>query len=233
MNALCNTILHNLQTKNNAQTPNFEIVVIAHITSIEQIQLECVDHMKNKQHEFDIQRKCESHALILHASFITAWICRLVLPNYTNSLVESPSQAQLIEKVKASLRQCVRSFLALYALSAFAVRSWATIHNALSSALWLGLLYKTRKDSEVRKLLGQVISIFESEVEESEKDHLTSTEGAQILKPYAKALVILKRFYENQTRLQKPADMLVGEDSTSTPSKLSKITAQNATDGLE
>lgn len=107
-------------------------------------------------------------------------------------------QVKLAIKCKAKLIQSVEACVNLNTLSIVVTRSWAVIHNGLTSALLLGLIGETKSDVRVRQLVAEILEIFTSEIEEGE-DRLSNIDnGAGTSKGHARALSVLRYLLSEQ-----------------------------------
>jgi len=77
-----------------------------------------------------------------------------------SELSQLSSQNELAEKYAKALIHGVEPFIKLHTLSIFVTRSWAIIHNDLSSAHVLALIGITKDDPNVRRLQAMVLASY-------------------------------------------------------------------------
>jgi hypothetical protein len=161
------------------------------VNMVERIQSYSRSHFIEKSAASSIRERYESHALDLHISFVIAWMCRPALRRGHNVGLTADNRQELIVKCTSNLFGCVRAFIKLNSLSILARRSWAIIHNGLSSILLLSFLDATARIPEVRKLQASVIDVF------SVGPEIGGSEGGDIdlSIPHARTLDVLKRLH--------------------------------------
>lgn len=141
----------------------------------------------------NIQQRCEILLTDLHFQFVIAWLCRPVLRDHTALSHATPAQQELIEICLRSLKKCLESFIALQSMCTFASRSWAVIHNGLSSALLLALLGETARDEAAKRLLDDLLEVF-SEIPVQEANN----QLCNLSTPHLRAIEILRRIRREQ-----------------------------------
>ncbi|XPS95422.1 hypothetical protein M3J09_004713 [Ascochyta lentis] len=95
-------------------------------------------HLQRRTACLSMQDRLQHYAINLHMSFLTSVICRPIF-----LLPERGSGASYIELNKRgrdALADTVRHFLNLHKLTTYAIRTWTTMHEALSSSLLLEVL---------------------------------------------------------------------------------------------
>lgn len=91
-----------------------------------------------------------------------------------------------VAKLQYALRRSARSYVSLRAVTNYARRSWAFIHNGLASIPLLSLMQETRNTQDVRVLQDEVIrSLTDSDGEDDTANQLFDT--------HQKALKALQR----------------------------------------
>lgn len=149
-----------------------------------------------------IQQRCEILLIDLHFAFVMAWLCRPVLRETTIAGQKTPAQQELIDICLKSLRKCLKSFIALQSMCTFASRSWAVIHNGLSSALLLALLGETSRDEAVKGLLDDLLSIFPEMPQTGElRDQQADMMSPNLSAPHMRTLQVLRRIRSEQNIL--------------------------------
>lgn len=175
---------------------NNPVPILSNVENIESIRSRVAGHLKGVAGCSNIRQRCEYYALSLHIAFVVAWLCRPALRN--RSAYQGPEniRRQLADKCKMNLLESIRSYVQLHSLSILASRSWAIMHNALSSALLLGLIGATKTDPSVRYLQGQIIDIL-SNGPVSEGEQQSGDPRVELSKSHARALTVLKSLYDD------------------------------------
>lgn len=196
MYALVEGVLGGVNLSNS--TPGFE-TMNSIIRDIEKIYTQVQIHLQQPEKCSNIQQKCEYYAFRLHTSFVMAWFSRMAFRSRPCPEHLLQVRAVLIGKGKRCLMDSLQAYLHLQPLCMLASRSWAFIHNGLSSALLLGLIGETRVNLEVRKLQGDLIDILSSGEDGS---RTLDTEGNVVLsKLHGRALAALKNLYNDQSQI--------------------------------
>lgn len=97
----------------------------------------------------------------------------------------------VLSKFQDSLRRSVRAYVRLRAIAGHARRSWAFIHNGLTSILLLSLMRETRQLPETRVLQDEVIASL-SEGEDDSSSAADPLFAGNLSGPLQKALQALK-----------------------------------------
>jgi hypothetical protein len=196
MRLLADKALRSTSTKRHQSSPDF-ISIANDVARLEDMKLKSGINSGNTG-MLSIQERCESHALDLHISFVIAWICRPAVRGRHQSELRTPLQVQLVQKCNENLVECVRAYVQLHSMSIIATRSWTIIHNALSSALLLGLLGTAATDPEVRQLQGGVLDIF-SAPENRQGNRQELKDDLELSPPHSRAVSVLKKLYNEST----------------------------------
>ncbi|RDW85883.1 hypothetical protein BP5796_04208 [Coleophoma crateriformis] len=194
MDTLCDIIIRSNSIGTRHATPDFGSIQ-ATVARIEHIRLKNIGHPMHS----NIRQRCETCALDLHISFIIAWLCRPSLRGRHNLQSKTDVQVQLMEKCIENLLRSVRAFVQLHSLSIVASRSWAVIHNGLSSALLLGLLGETATNGEVRDLLGEILDILSRDPEEQGRQGQDLDLDFELSAPHTRAVTALRRLCNNDS----------------------------------
>lgn len=169
---------------------------------IDQIYSKVEVHLQKPEACSNIQQKCEHYALRLHTSFVEAWFARVAFRSRPCPENLQQMRQELINKGKNCLLDSLKAYLQLQPLCVLASRSWAFIHNGLSSALLLGLIGETRVNPEARKLQGDLIDILNTG---DDGNRTIDTEGNVVLsKLHSRALAALKNLYNDQSHSLPP-----------------------------
>jgi hypothetical protein len=214
---------------NAVQTSRFDTLIQV-VAEIENIFPQAQSHLQTLETCANIQQRCEFYALRLHVSFAIAWICRgSVRKRSTLPEVPANHKVTLASKFKHYLVEGLRAFLKLQPLCMLASRSWAFVHNGLSSALLLGLLGETRANSEVRELQGQLIDVLSSN--EGTSSRIVDSESSVTLsRLHSRALSVLKNLYNEQRDASRPNSARLPVNPQSTGAVFGQTMAENGTD---
>jgi hypothetical protein len=196
MNSLCDITLRSINTRVHHDMPCFTMV-LENVARIEDIYLKSIGCRGGVGCASSLRQRCENCALNLHISFAIAWLCRPALRNRHSPELRTELQLQLIEKCTKNLLACVRAFVQLHSLSILASRSWAVIHNGLSSALLLGLLGETTTNPEVRESLGEILEILSTESEDEGSQGHDRDGYIELSRPHSRAVAVLRRLYND------------------------------------
>lgn len=183
----------NLKSNTN---PNFQEVleIIGDISDIyEKTEL----HLRSAEDCSTIQQRCEYYALQLHTSFVAGWLSTRAFRRTEVPQDQMSLHAELIVTGKRHLTRSLEAYLKLCPISLQASRSWAFIHNGLSSALVLGLIGETKTNAEVRRLQGALIDALSEGFDDSNTDR--GGNSVVFLSPHhERALLALKNLYNEQ-----------------------------------
>ncbi|CZR54315.1 uncharacterized protein PAC_04199 [Phialocephala subalpina] len=154
-------------------------------------------HLRSAEDCDTIQQRCEHYALQLHTSFVAGWLSTRAFRRTEAARYQNQVRAELAATGKQYLTRSLEAYLKLCPISLQASRSWAFIHNGLSSALVLGLIGETKTNAEVRRLQGALIDVLSEGLNDSSTDR--GMNGAVFLSPHhERALVALKNLYNEQ-----------------------------------
>ena len=198
MYALCDRTLRIIGVRVHRDKRNFSII-LEDVAKIEEIRRQSLGSPHGVPHTLGIRQRTESCALNLHISFIIAWLCRPVLQNHHSPESRTGVQLRLREICNKNLIECIRAFVQLHSLSTLASRSWAVIHNGLSSALLLSLLGQTATNSQVQKLQGQIIHILSTEPNDRGGQGKDVHNNIELSLAHTRAVAALRSLYNDQS----------------------------------
>ena len=156
-------------------------------------------HLRDRQSCRTIQDIQEHYAFELHKNFSVSTICRPYMSERDTGRMSSADRAQIMARLQEALRRSAEAYLHLRAVSGYARRSWAFIHNGLASILLLSLMKESRDSDNTRRLQGQIIdslekdSSFGSDAGSAHTNRLSDTHIKAL-----KALKALKRLSESE-----------------------------------
>ncbi|KAK1641483.1 fungal-specific transcription factor [Colletotrichum phormii] len=158
---------------------------VSALDSIKSIEACLSPHLIDPTRSAAIPQIQEHYAFELHRHFVVATLCR-------------PSEcdrSNVLEHFRESLKRSVRAYVRLRSIAGHASRSWAFIHNGLTSVLLLSLMRETRYLAETRTLQDELIASFS----EGEVDSALLTESGtngQLSGTLQKALKALRTLRE-------------------------------------
>ncbi|KAE8448156.1 hypothetical protein EG329_009760 [Mollisiaceae sp. DMI_Dod_QoI] len=155
-------------------------------------------HLRSVEDCDTIQQRCEHHALQLHTSFVAGWFSTRAFRRNECLNDQDQARSQLAAAGKECLTRSLEAYLKLCPISLQASRSWAFIHNGLSSALVLGLIGETKTNPKVRRLQGALIDTLSNGFDNTGADR--GIDGDIFLSPHhERALMALKNLFNEQT----------------------------------
>lgn len=105
-----------------------------------------------------IQELQQTLAFQLHKSFVISTLCRLLVSNSGSRQLSDENRSKTLEQFQIALRDSAQAYIRLRSITEHARRSWAFIHNGLTSVLLLSLMEETRYLPETRKLQNEMIA---------------------------------------------------------------------------
>lgn len=178
--------------------------LLSNVLGIEKIASQTARHLQSQSNCSTIAQHCQFFVFNLNISFAIAWLCRPTMRSHNSLGVQDARlKAQLRAKCKTNLIQCVQSYIQLNSISIVASRSWAIIHNGLSSALLLGLLDTSKTDSQIRDLLSDILNLLSTE--ERLSDDGDTKSDAWLSKPHERAIAALRNMYFRKGDAEEPA----------------------------
>ena len=160
-------------------------------TQVDNLIARSAPHIQAKTACLSMQNRLEHYTVNLHVAFLTSVICR---PLYSASYDDdSRSYEDLNIKGRRALVDTVRHFLSLQKLTLYAVRTWTTLHEALSSALLLELLHEPDKSPEVRSMQKEFLEVVIPILDGG------SGNDSGLSMPHTRAIAALRRIAQKQT----------------------------------
>lgn len=136
------------------------------VTNLEDFMQQASAHLRSVESCRSLQQRRDHLALELHRNFTLSILCRSVIGRKGRQVViEQAVRDRLVQKLHAVLERSLRAFLQLRDISVYATRSWAAVHNSLSSAILLGLLQETRTLPGIQGLQRDLIDALSNDTE--------------------------------------------------------------------
>jgi len=123
----------------------------------------------------------------MHRSYVVSELCRPMLAKRSDR--HDDEVRRLRSVCIEALADTVEAFLHLQNLTVFARTSWAAVHRSLSSALLLGILKESARDSRVRSLLDRLIAVMSS---------MEYMDASEVPAPVARAVTALVQLNETE-----------------------------------
>ncbi|KAL9092187.1 MAG: hypothetical protein Q9159_000946 [Coniocarpon cinnabarinum] len=117
------------------------------------------DHLKSSNHCRTIRDQVEYWVLHLHASYMTAELCR---PAISPGTADFDKGTALRRLCIANLLSTVEAFNGLANASPMHARAWAVLHRTLSAALLLGILGEPLRNSRAHDVIRRLIEIMKT-----------------------------------------------------------------------
>lgn len=176
------------------------------ISQIDSITAQSLPHLQTKTACSSMQDRLEHYTIQLHTTFLISVICRpvyLTLGQHDNQ--EYTKLNELNKRGRLALEDTVRSFLSLDRLTIYAIRTWTTLHEALSSSLLLELLHEPDRQPKLRSMqkefLEAVIPTLDGE----------PGNDAGLSVPHTRAIAALRKIAQGQS--SSDSSVLVEDDS--------------------
>lgn len=186
MGWLCHVTLPYLASRSSSP-----IQPISILNDIKSIESSVAPHLVDLEKSKSISHIQEHYAFELHRHFVISTLFRPYMSSRGSPALTEDDRLLVLGQFQESLRRSVRAYVRLRAIAGHARRSWAFIHNGLTSILLLSLMRETRQLPETRVLQDEVIaSLSDGESESgSAADQLVA---GQLSGPLQKALQALK-----------------------------------------
>lgn len=132
-------------------------------------------------------------AFRLHKGFVISTLCRPLVSSSGSRQLSEQDRSRTLERFQTALCQSAQAYIRLRSITGHARRSWAFIHNGLTSVLLLSLMEETRHLPETRKLQNEMIaSLSDGDNSESSFSHDGPSNISESLKKVVKAIRTLQ-----------------------------------------
>lgn len=167
------------------------------------------DHLRSREACHSIHAIQEFYSLELHRNFTISTFCRPILSKDGHQSLNDTQVEMILERLQRALKRSVKAFIRLRSVTSHATRSWAFIHNGLTSALLLSFMKETRNEDESRQIQDELIKCL------TEGDDILASKSASggIFAKSLKALKLLRKITEEE-RLQKDQSDTAGRGDT-------------------
>ncbi|KAF3802032.1 hypothetical protein GCG54_00012275, partial [Colletotrichum gloeosporioides] len=190
MNWLCHVTLRHVSSREGL--PSQPLAMLDDLRSVE---ISLSPHLTDPQKGKSIRKLQEFYAFELHKNFVVSTLCRPFISSSSSRQVNDADRSVILEQFRDSLRRSVRAYVRLRTITGHARRSWAFIHNGLTSVLLLSLMRETRYLPETRTLQDEMIT----SLSDSDPDSMSDSSGhlSETLKKALKALQTLQRLADS------------------------------------
>lgn len=186
MNWLCHVTLRHVSSRESLPSQP-----LAMLDDMRSVQISLSPHLTDPQKGKSIRELQEFYAFELHKNFVSSTLCRPFISSSSTRQLDDADRSVILEQFRDSLRRSVRAYVRLRLITGHARRSWAFIHNGLTSVLLLSLMRETRYLHETRTLQDEMIT----SLSDSDSDSMSDSSGhlSDTLKKALKALQTLQR----------------------------------------
>lgn len=214
MSWLCHVTLPHLAPQSTSPVQPVSI-----LNDIKSIESSLAPHLVDLRESTSISQIQEHHAFELHQHFVISTLCRPFVSSSRSSDLTENNRLHILGHFKDSLRRSVRAYVRLMSIAEHARRSWAFIHNGLTSILLLSLMRETRHLPETRVLQDEIIaSLSEGKSDTgSAADPVSAAHLPSTLQKALQALKTLRALTDRDVNLQEPrVDTSMGQPPAST-----------------
>ncbi|KAH7129024.1 c6 zinc finger domain-containing protein [Dactylonectria macrodidyma] len=190
MNWLCHTSLQYLSHKSTLESTS-DPKSLFHDMGLIESALSA--HLMDRSSCKSIRQVQEFYALSLHKNFVVATLCRPFVSIIRPPSVESTENTSVLGHFQEALRRSATAYVRLWHVAGYARRSWASIHNGLSSVLLLSLMKATRNSTDTRELQCELINSLVEADANSESVGGPASTAHQLSVTHKKALDALQR----------------------------------------
>ncbi|KAJ4259540.1 hypothetical protein NW762_007469 [Fusarium torreyae] len=197
MNWLCHLTLRHLKSRSeNALLKDHGQL----FEDFDGLESSLASHLRDQQRCASIQELQEYYSLQLHRNFVLSTFCRPILSTQFRRLCTGDEHDLILNRFQNALKQSVGAFIRLRSISSHATRSWAFVHNGLSSALLLSFIKQNSEAEDTRKMQAELIQILTTRNEDIGQ---FSTAHKKALR----AIQALQRLAEQETSRDGAMDM--------------------------
>lgn len=128
------------------------------LNDMKSIESSLAPHLVDLRSSTSISQIQEHYAFELHRHFVISTLCRPFMSSHVSSNLSDDDRLHVSGQFQESLRRSVRAYVRLRSIAEHSRRSWAFIHNGLTSILLLSLMRETRHLPETRVLQDELIA---------------------------------------------------------------------------
>lgn len=200
MSWLCHLTLPHLDPRSSSS-----VQPVPMLNDIESIESSLAPHLVDLKTCTSISQIQEHYAFEVHRHFVISTLCRPFMSSNRSSNVTENDRLLVLHHFQESLRRSVRAYVRLRSIAEHARRSWAFIHNGLTSILLLSLMRETRNLPETRVLQDELItSLSEGKGDSgSAVDHASAARLPATLQKALQALKTLRALTDRDANMQE------------------------------
>ncbi|KAI1387611.1 c6 zinc finger domain-containing protein [Hypoxylon trugodes] len=206
MGWLCHIAVRFLESRKCATAPPTPLSILKKIDLLDQ----CVSpHLKDRHFCGSAQDIEECYAFDLHKNFVISALCRPFLSDGSIPTTNDRDSRDILDRLQGSLKRSAWAYIRLRTMSPLARRSWAFIHNGLTSVLLLSLMKETRHDDVTKTLRDSMIISLQQEKDDYSLDSNSTAVGllSGSLTKTLKALQTMKALVEREAVPQNLSGM--------------------------
>ncbi|EFX01147.1 c6 zinc finger domain containing protein [Grosmannia clavigera kw1407] len=115
------------------------------------------DHLRSRDACHSIQAIQELYSFEVNMNFTISTFCRPILSKDGLQGLTKAEAELVLARLQDSLKRSVKAFIRTRSVTGYASRSWAFVHNGLTSALLLSFVKETRNEDESRQIQDELI----------------------------------------------------------------------------
>lgn len=201
MNWLCHIVLRDWRPASSRPGPLTMDTFTNFFEKIDKIEHSLANHLRSRDDCHSIREMQEHYSLELHKNFTISIFCRPVLSSHACHDLNPSQMSTVLDRLQRALKCSVRAFIRLRSVTSHATRSWAFVHNGLTSALLLGFMKETRNEEESKQIQDELIkSLTKSNELDLESDDEFEDQLSHAHRKSLKALQSLRRLAEDEHR---------------------------------
>ncbi|KUI65943.1 hypothetical protein VM1G_02148 [Cytospora mali] len=192
------------------------------------------DHLRGQEACHSIQAIQEFYSLELHRNFTTSTFCRPILTKNGHQSLSYAQVELILERLQRALKRSVRAFIRLRSVSSHATRSWAFVHNGLTSALLLSFMKETRNEDDSRQIQDELIkSLSEGGDILASESASGATFASQMTNAHRKSLKALKSLKRISEEERHQRDRYDNVDQRNSIGSFNPVFTQDTIDAIQ
>ncbi|EXA29169.1 hypothetical protein FOVG_17225 [Fusarium oxysporum f. sp. pisi HDV247] len=153
MNWMCHLLLRYQSVHLDTASMEHYLDVLQDFNALER---SLAPHLKDTHHCCSIQEIQEHHSFDLHRNCAISTLCRPILSRRARQAMGKRESSMILDKFQDALKRSVCALIRLRSMSSHATRSWAFVHNGLSSALLLSFTKHLKDTEDARQIQTQL-----------------------------------------------------------------------------
>ncbi|RSL81398.1 hypothetical protein CEP51_005855 [Fusarium floridanum] len=210
MNWLCHLTLLHTRTRDESSPL---LTTSQLLNDFDALESSLSPHLKYRRHCSSIRDIQEHYSLELHRNFTLSTLCRPILSRQIRISLGTNDAAMWLNRFQNALKRSVLAFVRLRALSNLATRSWAFVHNGLSSALLLAFTRHLNDSEDFAEIQDHLVKSLAEGGEDAGRFSTAHKKALKALKVLQE--VEMGRITSRGQTGQEPAPICAGGDMTS------------------